>query len=143
MSAALSPDNNKAIARRAIEEIWNKGNLAVVDELYADDAPHNDPAWPVQTAGAEGIKQAAEIYRSAFPDLHLAIEDTIAEGDQVVVRWRSTGTHEGELQGIQPTGKQINLTGISISRIADGKIVEEWVNWDTLGMMKQLGVITE
>src|SRR5688500_5684626 len=105
MSAALSPDNNKALAQRAIEEIWNRGNLAVADELYAVDAPHRDPAMPDQATGPEGIKQAATTYRNAFPDLHLEIEDLIAEGDQVVTRWRSTGTHKGELNGIQPTGK--------------------------------------
>ena len=80
-------------------------------------------------------------YRAAFPDTHLTIEDQIAEGDKVVTRWTATGTNQGTLMGIPPSGKRVTITGISITRIANGKAVEDWVNFDTLGMLQQIGAI--
>lgn len=141
MSAAPTPEHNKSIVRRAIDEIWNKGNLAVVEEVYDANCVRHDPAAPNLATGLENLKQQAALYRKAFPDLRITIEDIIAEGDKVVTRWSSSGTHRGELQGIAPTGKQIISSGISISLIANGKIVEERVNWDNFGLMKQLGAI--
>ena len=81
------------------------------------------------------------MYRSAFPDMQLTIEDQIAEGDKVVTRWTARGTHQGELMGIPPTGKQATVTGITVGRVANGKFVESWSNFDALGMMQQLGVV--
>ena len=134
----MSTEENKAIDRRFTEEVWNQGNLAVVDELMSADYDGHDPAMP---AGSEGLKQFVLMYRSAFPDVHLTIEDQIAEGDTVVSRWTARGTHKGELMGIPPTGKQVTVTGMNIERIANGKFVEGWSNYDTLGMLQQLGVV--
>lgn len=131
---------NKAISRRGVEEIWNKGNLAVVDELIASEFV-NHVAGAEEVRGPEGMRQFATAYRSAFPDLNLTIEDQIAEEDKVVTRWTGRGTHRGELQGIPPTGKQATVTGMTLERIVNGKVVEAWDQFDTLGMLQQLGVI--
>ncbi|HWZ20624.1 MAG TPA: ester cyclase [Ktedonobacteraceae bacterium] len=131
---------NKALASRFYEEGWNQGNLAVFDELLASNHVLHDPGFPEAIRGLEGFKQYYASYGSAFPGNQLTVEDYIAEGDTVVSRWTGRGTHEGDLMGIAPTGKQVTVTGISIQRIANGKIVEEWSNYDMLGMLQQLGV---
>lgn len=133
----MSVKENKAIFRRIVEEGFNKGNLAIVDELVA--ANHVNHADNVH--GPEEYKQFITMYRTAFPDLHMTVEDQIAEGDKVVNRWTSRGTHQGDLMGIPPTGKQVTLTGTYVARIVGGKIIEEWGNFDALGMMQQLGVV--
>jgi steroid delta-isomerase-like uncharacterized protein len=135
----MSTEDNKATDRRVVEEGWNQGNTAVFDELLAASYIGHDPSGPIQ--GPEGFKQFYATYRTAFPDTHLAIEDQIAEGNEVTSRWTATGTHQGPLMGIPPTGKQVRVTGITITRFADGKEVEAWFNWDTLGMLQQLGVV--
>jgi steroid delta-isomerase-like uncharacterized protein len=133
----MSVEENKAIFRRIVEEGFNKGNLAIVDELVATNhVNHTD-----NVHGPEEYKQFINMYRTAFPDLHMTIEDQIAEGDKVVNRWTSRGTHKGELMGIPPTGKQTTVTGMYVARIIGGKIVEEWGNLDALGMMQQIGVV--
>ncbi|HEY7546234.1 MAG TPA: ester cyclase [Blastocatellia bacterium] len=141
MSAAPTQEHNKSIVIRAIDEIWNKGNLAAVDELYDANCVRHDPSAPELATGPENLKQLAALYRTAFPDLRITIEDIIVEGDKVVTRWSSKGTHKGELQGIAPTGKVVTSSGISIALIANGKIVEERVSWDNFGLMKQLGAV--
>jgi predicted ester cyclase len=83
------------------------------------------------------------MYRAAFPDLQIRIDDIIAEGQMVAFRWTSSGTHRGELFGTQPTGKQITTSGISILRTAGGKVAEDWVNWDTLGLLQQIGAVKQ
>jgi steroid delta-isomerase-like uncharacterized protein len=134
---------NKTIVRRLFEELWNKGNLSVADELFAPTYAHHDPSTPDVGTGPEGEKKRATLYRTAFPDLRLTIEDIIAEGETVVARWSCRGTHKGDLSRIAPTGKQFNISGVSIARFASGKMVEGWVNWDALGLMQQLGVVPE
>jgi steroid delta-isomerase-like uncharacterized protein len=132
---------NKAIVRRSVEEIFNEGRLEIADELYAPDFVGYDPALPDPMKGPEGIKQQAEGYRTAFSDMQLTIEDEIAEGERVVTRWTARGTHDGELFGIPATGKQSTVTGMTIDRIIDGRIVESWNSWDTLGLLQQLGAV--
>lgn len=134
---------NKAIARRLYEDLWNKGNLAVADEISAANYVHHDPATPDVGRGPEGLKQLITMYRTAFPDVYFTIDDLIAEGGQVVTRWTARGTHKGALMGISATGKQVTVTGIGILRIAGGKIEEGWENWDAIGMMQQLGVVPQ
>ena len=136
-------ESNKAIVRRLFEEVWNKGNLQVADELFGPNYAHHDPSTPDVGRGPEGEKKRATLYRNAFQDLRLTIEELFADGETVAVRWNCRGTHKGELSGIAPTGKQISITGISIARFAGGKMVEGWVNWDALGLMQQLGVVAE
>jgi len=134
----MSTEANKALVRRLIEEAWNQGNPDVIDELVSlDYVLHIDAPGP---PGREGYKRDVLMHRTAFPDLRFTIEDMVAEGDKVVLRATLRGTHRGEYIGIAPTGKQITLTAISIRRITDGQIAEEWVEMDMLGLMQQLGV---
>ncbi len=136
-------EQNKGLVRRFFEEIFHKGNLALINELYAPNFVSH--AYHGEVKGPESYKQLVAMYRTAFPDLHFTIEDQIAEGDKVVTRWRNRGTHKGELVGeprsIPPTGKQVALSGIVIHRIVGGKFVEQWEDWDRMGLMQQLGVI--
>ncbi len=134
---------NKAIVRRLIEELWNKGNLSLADQLFSPNYAHHDPSTPDFGRGPESEKKRATLYRTAFPDLQLTIEDIIAEGETVMARWSCRGTHKGDLSGIAATGKQVNISGVSIARLANGKLAEGWVNWDALGFMQQLGVVPE
>ena len=136
----MSLEENKALARRGWEEIWNKGNLAIANEHYAPNYVAHMSGNP-DMHGPEGHNQLVTMYRTAFPDLHFTVEDQIAEGDKVVNRVIARGTHQGELMGIPPTGKQITVTGITIDRIAGGKLEESWVSWNFLDMMQQLGVV--
>ena len=136
-------EKNKTIVRRLFEELWNKGNLSVADELFTPNYDHHDPSTPDVGRGPESEKKRATLYRTAFPDLRLTIEDIIAEGETVMARWSCRGTHKGDLSGIAPTGKQFTISGVSIARIAGGKMAEGWINWDALGLMQQLGVVPE
>jgi len=130
---------NKMLMRRGIEEMWSRGNDPVVDELIASDFVGHSP--PDQIHGPAGVKHYFATLRTAFPDIHFTIEDQIAEGDRVVTRWTARATHTGEYQGIPPTGKQSVVTGITIDRVAGGKVVEGWTNFDLLGLLQQLGVL--
>ena len=134
-------EENKAIVRRFVEEVWNKGNSSVADQLISANYSHHDNATPEFGLGPESEKKRVNLYRVAFPDLKFTIEDMIAEGNTVTYRWSSHGTHRGPLSGIAPTGTSITVSGITINRLAGGKIVEGWANWDTLGMLQQLEVI--
>ena len=135
-------EENKDLARRFMDEVYNKGNLEFIDEVVASNYVVHDPNSPEGVSGGvEGAKQFVGMYRSAFPDIQMTVEDLIAEGDKVVTRWKARGTHQGELMGIPPSGNQVAVTGISIDRIEGGKFVESWSNYDTLGMMQQIGAV--
>jgi len=134
-------EENKALPRRMIEEVFNAGNLEVVDEIVSQEHVHHDPAMPEEGHGREHAKEFASMYRSAFPDLHVEIQDQIAEGDRVAIRWVASSTHKGDLMGINPTGNRVTLVGMTIERIADGQIAETWEIYDALGMMQQVGAI--
>jgi steroid delta-isomerase-like uncharacterized protein len=135
----MSTEENKAIMRR-IFEVFNTGNLALAEEvLAADIVDHQAP--PGIEPGLAGFKQLVTMFRSAFPDIQMTIEDIMAEGDKVVTRSTMRGTHQGEFMGIPPTGKQFTATSIDIVRFAGGKGVEHWGNSDDLGMLQQLGII--
>jgi steroid delta-isomerase-like uncharacterized protein len=136
-------DSNKAVVRRLMEEVWNKGNLQVADELISPNYSHHDSSTPDVGRGPEGEKKRATHYRAAFQDLHMTVEDLFADGETVTARWTCRGHHKGELSGIAPTGKLFTITGITIARFTNGKITEGWVNWDALGLMQQLGVVAE
>ncbi len=135
----MSTEANKSIVRRGLEEPWT--NIGVIDELVADTYVAYDPAVPEPIRGPQGARENAEMYLAAFPDGRITVDDQLAEGDMVATRWTGRGTHQGELMGIAPTGKQTTVSGTTISRVEAGKIVEEWTNWDTLGLMVQLGVV--
>jgi steroid delta-isomerase-like uncharacterized protein len=136
-----SAEENKAVVLRQEEEIFTRGNLDAAEEIYAPGYVGHDPSNPEDVRGPEGAKQAAADYRRAFPDLRVTVEDLIAEGDKVVARLRFRGTHLGELEGIAPTGRRVDSTGIVVSRMEGGKIAEDWANFDDLGLMRQLGAI--
>ena len=138
----MSAEDNKAIVRR-FWGIWEEGNIDLFGELLAADHINHNPASPDQPAGAEGARQVVSMFRSAMPDLKVVIEDMIAEGDKVVVRYTLEGTHDGELFGVPPTGRRLSIKSISIERVSDGKIREHWRITDTLDMMQQLGVVPE
>jgi steroid delta-isomerase-like uncharacterized protein len=136
----MTSEQNKAIVRRAFEEPW-KGSLDVIDELIATDYIGHDPANPEPLRGPAGVKEFISTYRAAFPDARITVEQQLAEGDLVATRWTGRGTHEGELMGISPTGKRVTVSGLTVSRLEGGKIVEEFQNWDTFGMMQQLEAV--
>jgi steroid delta-isomerase-like uncharacterized protein len=138
----MSVEENTALARRELEEIFDaKGNLDDAEEIYAPNYISHQPAGDEDIRGVEAMKQFAASMREAFPDLKVTIEEQIAEGDRVLTRFRTRGTHRGELWGMPPTGKEVQITNMSMSRIEGGKMVEEWPAPDRLGMMQQLGVI--
>jgi steroid delta-isomerase-like uncharacterized protein len=134
-------DQNKTIARRLREECFSKGDMALADQLLDDNYVYHGPCIMEEVRGREAFKQAVAGFRAALPDLRETVEDQIAEGDKVVSRFISRGTHQGELMGAPPTGKQITIRGTDISRVSNGKIVEAWVMWDALAMMQQLGIV--
>ena len=134
----MSTEENKANVRRGFEAL-NQRNLAVFDEILHPDVVFHTASTTIQ--GLEAYKQYLSMYNIAFPDLHFTIEDIIAEGDTVVVRYTTRGTHQGTFMGILPTGKQLSGTGMFIDRIVNGKAVEQWGNSDTLGLLQQLGIV--
>ena len=136
----MSTEENKALVRRYLEEAWNKGNVGILDELMASDYSRymSGPAKPLNR---EGQKQRITAFRKALPDLHLTIDDLVAEGDKVVFRITLRGTHQGAFMGVSPTGKPVTVTAIDIARFAGGKIVEHWGQMDSLGLMQQLGAV--
>ena len=138
----MSEADNKTIAERFNEDVWGRGDEAVLEELLDPDfVDHSAP--PGLSPDREGHKQLLAMFRSAFPDLHVTTEDIIAEGDKVVSRWTAHGTHQGELMGIASTGKEVAFTGIDVLRIAEGKVVERWALGNDLEVMQQLGVVPE
>ena len=136
-------EENKAILRRVTDEVFTQGNLDVVDELFSPDYVLYDPGVPGgELRSTESFKQQwVSMFRTAFPDLQPSVEDQVAEGDKVVTRYTGRGTHQGELMGIPPTGNEVVVSGTIMSPVSDGRIEEEWNNFDALGMMQQLGVI--
>ncbi len=129
-------EENKALAQRSWELLEN---LDILDEVYAPDVVWHEPDQDIR--GLEEARQFVNMYKTAFPDLHATIEDVIAEGDKAVTRWTIRGTHQGEIEEFgPPTGRQVEIKGITIHRVEDGKIVEEWERYDNLSVMQQLGL---
>ena len=140
----MSAESNAEAARRVIEEGFTQGRLEVFDEVRSPDVVSHDPAEPEDVRGIDAHKQRAQAYRTAMSDLVVSVEDMIASEDGVATRWRARGTNDGELMGMPPTGRQVDITGISIDRFdADGKVVETWDQWDNAGFMTQLGISPE
>jgi len=137
----MSTEENKAIVRRLFEEVFNKGNLAVVDELVAPDMIEHGNVAKAAT-GPETVKQVAVFCRTLFPDVHFALEQMIAEEEKVMAYMTVTGTHQGDLIGIPPTGKHVAYLQLHFMRIVDGKMAEHWEIRDEMTMFRQLGVAT-
>jgi len=138
----MSVKLNQEIARRFVQ-IWGQGNLDIIAELGAADITVQYPAMQRVITGPLAFRKMMEGFRAAFPDSSLHIDDVIAGGDKAVVRWTFSGTHQGPLMGIPPTGKKVSWTGITIYRIVDGKVVEERGEEDFLGLFRQLGLIRQ
>jgi predicted ester cyclase len=136
--APSTREANHALMRRFIDEVWNKGNVAVADEIFHPEA--SSPSAPSLPLGPEGVKFIVNMMRNAFSDYWMEITHIVAEDDRVAARFRQGGKHDGDLMGIAPTGRNVEWTEIGILRIADGKVVESWYDVDMLGLMGQLGV---
>jgi steroid delta-isomerase-like uncharacterized protein len=134
----VSTEDNKAVARRVIEQIINTGDVSAVDEVIATDYVYSSPGMP-DVRGPEGMKEFVGMYRAAFPDVRLTVDQQIAEGDSVLTRWTATGTHLGEFMGMAPTGKQVTVNGMILSRFADGKLIDDYEIMDVFGLVQQLG----
>jgi predicted ester cyclase len=130
----------KEIARLLFEEPW-KGNMDVIDEYVAPTYIGHDPSEPDSIRGPRGLQGQIEKYLAAFPDGRITVDEQFAAGDRVATRWTGRGTHQGELAGIAPTGKEVTIIGLTFSRFEGEKLIEEWTTWDTLGMLVQLGAV--
>jgi steroid delta-isomerase-like uncharacterized protein len=138
----MSVDENKALARRAWDEIFNQRNLDFFDAVSVADAIWHEPEREYQ--GTEELKQVSAGFLEAFPDLNVTVEDVLAEGEQVAVRWTQRGTHQGEMERLgPPTGRSFELEGITIHRFEGDKIAETWERYDNLSLLQQLGLVPE
>lgn len=134
-------EQSKALARRSMDEVFAQGNLDAIAEIFAADYVEHDPASDGEIRGHEGVRRDLEPYVNAFSDTEVTYEDQLAEGDRVATRFTVRATHVEEFRGIPPTGERIEVTGTVIFRVTDGRLQEGWWNWDTLGLMQQLGAI--
>ncbi len=135
-------EQNKAIVRRFFEEVLNEGRFAVVDEIFSPAFGGHGFVGHTPGSGPESAKRTAAAFRAGFPDIHFTVRDMVAENDQVVVCVVFRGTHRGEFMGIPATGKSVEIGGVELARLADGKIIEEgWHFMDELGLLRQLGVL--
>ena len=132
---------NKAIVRRLYEEVWNERKLEVVNELISSSHALQGPNIFGSSIGPEAYKRQVSRFLEGYPDLCWTIENTIAEEDKVVACWTISGTHKGDFMGVPATNKKISVDGMTIHHIAGGKIMDSHSNWDTLGMMQQLGAV--
>ena len=142
----MSAEENKAIARRfvkALQEFFRSGDADLVDSVLAENVVQYISGMPPEARSLEGFKQLLPTLRQAFPDTLFEVQDVVAEGDKVAFRLIWNATHQGELFGIPPSGNRATVTEAHVFRIADGKVVERWSEWDALGMMQQLGAIAE
>ena len=137
----MSAEQNKAAFRRMVDEVFNRGNFALIDEVVAPNFIEREELPPGFPPGREGIMLLTQMLRSAFPDFKATIDDMLADGDRVATRMTWTGTHQGEFMGIPPTGKRISIQVIDFVRFADGRFAEHWGLMDNMGMMQQLGAI--
>ncbi len=137
---SASTEENKTVVYQLIDDAWNKGNVSVIDGLLSPDYVLHIPTRQ-GTIDREGYKEAIRVYRTAFPEMLLSIKEMIVVEDKVVVRWMISGAHKGPYMGVAPTDKHVTLTGMSIRRLEEGKIAEEWVVSDMLGLMQQMGAI--
>jgi steroid delta-isomerase-like uncharacterized protein len=135
----MSTEENKALLRQLID-LQVRDDLNTVDQVIAPNWVNHDPSMP-PLQGYEGFKQLTIAFRAAFPDIHVEIEDMLAEGDKVSARFRLRGTNTGSFQGMPPTGKAVNVNATGIFRVVDGRVTDNWVNMDFLGLLQQLGIV--
>jgi steroid delta-isomerase-like uncharacterized protein len=140
MDQPPTAEENKLIVRRWYEEAVNRLDTTLIDQFCHPDIVSHEPSGD-RRGIEEGPKAAFELFKGGLPDLHITIEDMLAEGDRVAVRWTATGTHTGPFLGIAPTQKRMNLPAMYIYRLSEGKIAEAWLIRDELGMLKQLNAV--
>jgi steroid delta-isomerase-like uncharacterized protein len=133
---------NKAVIRRLYDEVWNERKVEVIKEIISPSHALHGPTFSGSSIGPEAYKRTVLDFLAGYPDLRFTIEDTIAENDKVVACWTISGTHRGEYLEIPATNKKVSFDGITIHHIAGGKIMDSYTNWDVLGMMQQLGVVS-
>lgn len=133
------PESNKEVVRKLFDRLFSKGDRSVIEEVIAPDCTFHHPGMTTNPLGPAGLEHIADIFFTAFPDLRASMDEMVAEGDSIAVRWTSTGTHEGELMGIAPTGRKVEFTGMNLFHLKDGKISEWWSSTDELGIMRQIG----
>lgn len=136
----MSVEQNKSVVRKFFEEIMNKGNLNLIDELVASNWVNIDSALP-PLEGQEGARKLVMIFRSAFPNMHAEIPDLIADGDRVAAVFSGSATQNGEFMGFPPSGKSVKLNGIGVFRLTDGRLAENRVNVDMLSVLQQIGAV--
>ena len=139
----MSTEENKRISWRLQEDVFGQGKPEMVEELLAPDYVSHAPGDPELGREPEAIKDIVRAYHSAFPDITFTVEKQVAEGDMVVTRWMARGTHLGEFMGVAPSGRRIEVSGMSMDRILGGRIVENWNNWEALELMRQIGAIPD
>lgn len=132
-------EDNKRVVKKAVEEVWDKGNFDAVDTLYSEDFVDHNPG--LSGPDREGQKRSAQMLRYAFPDLHTDQADMMVEGDRVLLHYHASGTHQGELFGVKPSGKKVCMGGMSLLRVEDGKIKESWGYFDTMNLLEQIGAV--
>lgn len=137
----MSIESNKKISARIFNEMWNGKRPELAKELFTTDAAFVDPHIPIPAKGIEGHAAYLQLFMKAIPDLHFTIEEQVAEGNAVVTRLTSTGTHKGELLGVAPTNKKAKLPAIVIHRFRNDKVAETFVMWDALGFLKEVGAL--
>jgi steroid delta-isomerase-like uncharacterized protein len=135
-------EDNKTIARKYMEECWNRGDVTRLDAIVAKNCRFHDPVFPNLNSGVENLKNHVSTCRSGFPDLRFTIDDIIAERNEVVIHWTGRGTHKGSFLGMAPTNRSATVSGTDIYKIEGGKIVELWSDWNLLTLMDQLGLAT-
>jgi steroid delta-isomerase-like uncharacterized protein len=135
----------EALVHRWFEELFNRGDLSVVDEILAADVDYHGPPslTPQDVSGPADIGEYAAVYRTAFPDLQYTVESVERVGDRVLVEWSATGTHRSDLFGIESTGEVFTVSGIDVFTVEDGRITEVRAQWDTLKMVQELGVVPD
>lgn len=137
----MSTEQNKAVARQLVEEVFNGGNVGAIDNYLTPDFVEREELPPGMPGGRDGVKALTSMLHSAFPDFKARIDDLVAEGDRVVMRQTWSGTHQGEFMGIPATGRQVSFGVIDILRMVDGRCAEHWGQMDSMGLMMQLGAL--
>ncbi len=135
-------EENKALVRRAHEVVWSQGDLSAIDEIWAADYLAHAPVGP-DWRGRQALREHVQAHRSTFPDWKEEVQEVIAEGDRVAARWISTGTDMGGFRGNPPTERSVRIRELGFYRIADGRIVEQWVLADVLSLQQQLGLVPD
>jgi steroid delta-isomerase-like uncharacterized protein len=135
----MSAELNKAVVHRMLEAL-NQKNPKMAEDIFAANWVNHDPAFP-PLQGIEGARQLVSMFGNAFPDRRVVIENMIAEGDRVACNFTFSGTHQGEFNGIPPTGKHVQVNAAGVFRVVDGRLTDNWVNFDALGMLTQMGLI--